>query len=433
METAYKMKAKKMMTYRWVIYGCLIAIYFLVFFHRMSLGIIKDDLMSSFSMSATTFANLGAMYFYAYMLMQIPAGILADTLGTRKTVAAGSLVTAISTVVFALSHTIILACIARFLLGLGLSVTYVCILKTITQWFKEKEFATMVGLTGFLGNMGGIFAGAPLALMVAAFSWRYTFITFSLFSLVLSALCLALVRNKPEDMGFPSINKIEDRADLSKEHACLSVKEGLLNVLNNRNTWLAFIILGCYYSVYYTFAGTWGVSYIRTVYHLGNIQASEYITILAFGMSLGYLLVGFISDRLKSRKIPLISLGILVNILWFVLLFCNAAHLTQQLFRIMMFFLGIFTACYSLTFSLGKEANDPKYAGMALSVVNLGAFLGGAAVPILVGHIFDRYQGLLNDIELFQKGFIICLILNGIALAASILIKETRCKNIYFN
>ncbi len=71
-------------SYKWIIWGVLALAYVVVFFHRLAAGVVKEDLMSSFDMNATTFGVVGSLYFYAYMFMQIPSGILADALGAKK-------------------------------------------------------------------------------------------------------------------------------------------------------------------------------------------------------------------------------------------------------------------------------------------------------------------------------------------------------------
>ena len=76
---------------RWSIFAILIAIYMLVFFHRMAPAVISSDLMKAFNTSGAALGSLAAMYFYIYTAMQIPAGVLADTLGARFTVSAQSL------------------------------------------------------------------------------------------------------------------------------------------------------------------------------------------------------------------------------------------------------------------------------------------------------------------------------------------------------
>ena len=74
---------KKLEKYRWLIYGILVLCYFFVVFHRMSTGVMREELGASFGIGPAEFAILGSCYFYTYTLMQIPAGILADTLGAK--------------------------------------------------------------------------------------------------------------------------------------------------------------------------------------------------------------------------------------------------------------------------------------------------------------------------------------------------------------
>ena len=90
---------KKSNTYGWLVWGIMAVAYLVVFFHRMAAGVVKEDLVTTFNISSTTFANLGAAYFYAYMLMQFPTGILADTWGARKTVTTGMLLAAAGSLV----------------------------------------------------------------------------------------------------------------------------------------------------------------------------------------------------------------------------------------------------------------------------------------------------------------------------------------------
>lgn len=78
--------------YRWVIWGILIVAFMVSFFHRFSPAVVQNLLTEEFALSAATFGTMASMYFYAYTVMQIPVGILADTLGgPRVTVAVGML------------------------------------------------------------------------------------------------------------------------------------------------------------------------------------------------------------------------------------------------------------------------------------------------------------------------------------------------------
>lgn len=198
---------RKAYRYRWIVWGSMVLAYMVVFFHRLAAGVVKEDIINTFGLSYTEFGNLASMYFYAYMIMQVPVGILADTLGARITVSTGMLVAAVGSVVFGLAKSVFAIFLGRFLVGIGVSVVFVCVLKVQSQWFREDEFASVSGATNLIGNLGGLVAQTPLAVMVAAFTWRYTFVGIGALSAALAIMCFVLIRNKPQDMGFPPIHE----------------------------------------------------------------------------------------------------------------------------------------------------------------------------------------------------------------------------------
>ena len=71
--------------------GVAVAAYLLSFFHRVAPAAISGDLQSAFAIGGAQLGTLAATYFYVYTLLQIPVGVLADTLGPRRILAAGSL------------------------------------------------------------------------------------------------------------------------------------------------------------------------------------------------------------------------------------------------------------------------------------------------------------------------------------------------------
>jgi MFS family permease len=74
--------------------------------------------------------------------MQIPTGILADTLGPRRILALGGLIGGAGSILFGLAPTLDGALFGRTLIGLGVSVTFIAMLKLIAVWFEEDRFAT---------------------------------------------------------------------------------------------------------------------------------------------------------------------------------------------------------------------------------------------------------------------------------------------------
>ena len=161
---------KPAMSARTLAIGVVIASYMLSFFHRFAPAGIAPDLASAFQTSAASLGVLAATYFYVYTVMQIPTGILVDSVGPRRALTVGGLVAAAGSVLLAMSPDLGVALVGRTLVGLGVSVVFIALLKLIALWYDERQFATMVGLSLLLGNLGSMLAGAPLAAVAQVIS-----------------------------------------------------------------------------------------------------------------------------------------------------------------------------------------------------------------------------------------------------------------------
>src|SRR5674476_647532 len=175
----------------------VIAAYALSFFQRFAPAGIASDLAAAFNTSASSLGALAATYFYVYTLMQVPTGILVDTLGPRRILLIGGVVGGAGSLLFGLASGVELALLGRTLIGLGVSVTFIAMLKIIAVSFDERRFATLVGLSMLIGNLGSVLAGAPLSWLAQATSWRGIFVALAGVSLLLGIACWVLVREQP--------------------------------------------------------------------------------------------------------------------------------------------------------------------------------------------------------------------------------------------
>ena len=90
--TEHKKILRRMWRHRWTAFLLVAMAYILSFFHRVAPSTIAGDLQQAFHTSGAQLGVLAATYFYVYTVMQIPTGILVDTLGPRRIVAMGGLI-----------------------------------------------------------------------------------------------------------------------------------------------------------------------------------------------------------------------------------------------------------------------------------------------------------------------------------------------------
>src|SRR4030095_10098806 len=188
------------------VFGILLAGYVLSFFHRTAPAAIAGDLTQAFAINSAVLGTLAATYFFVYTLLQVPVGVLADTLGPRIIVTVGALIAGAGSLLFGEAPTWELAGIGRTLVGIGVSVTFIALLKTIAVWFPANRFATMNGIALFAGNLGAVSAGAPLAWLVTVSSWRTVFVALGFLSIALGLATWVIVRDTPEQSGLPPVH-----------------------------------------------------------------------------------------------------------------------------------------------------------------------------------------------------------------------------------
>lgn len=402
----------------------VIAAFMLSFFHRFAPAGIAQDLAAAFQTSAASLGALAATYFYVYTVMQVPTGILVDTLGPRRILLIGGLVAGLGSTLFGLATDLDAALIGRTLIGLGVSVVFIAMLKLIALWHDERRFATLVGLSMLLGNFGSVLAGTPLATVAQLTSWRGVFFAAAGLSVLIGCACWVLIRETHEP-GTP-----RPRFDRTV------VIGGLLGVLGNRATWPAVCTNFGIGGSFFAFAGLWATPYLVQVHGLERVQAASHLSLYFAGFAIGCFAIGTLSDRIGRRKPVLIAGTALYFALWLV--WVSALRMPIALSYALFALMGLATASFSLTWACAKEVNPPRLSGISTSVTNMGGFLAGALLQPAVGWLMDRYWDgtLVNGVRVYSTdsfrygiGLLAASALFG--ALATLFVRETGCRNIW--
>lgn len=415
---------------RWAAFGLVALAYILSFFHRFAPAAIATDLQQTFQASGAELGALAATYFYVYSVMQIPTGVLVDTLGPRRILAVGGLVAGAGSLLFGLADSLAVASIGRLLVGLGVSVTFISLLKLNAAWFHDRHFATLTGLSILLGNIGALLAASPLAWALGFVSWRTVFVAVGGLSLGFAVLGWLMVRDHPGKAGLPSMRELDGKAAHLPHDG--HWYDGLVVVAKNRATWPGFWVNLGISGSFFAFGGLWAVPFLRDVHGMERGLATAHTSMLLLGFAAGAFFVGMLSDRLGRRK-PVIFAGALVYWLsWLPLLL--GWRMSPALGYALFLTMGLGASGFTLTWACAKEVNKHALSGMATSVVNTGAFLGTGILQPLTGWMIDRAVqarggvATLHQLSDYQAGLGAMLAFATMGLVATLFIRETHCR-----
>src|SRR6266540_903805 len=402
-------------------------VFFFAFLHRVAPGVIVKDIMQAFNASAEIVGLLSAMYFYAYAGLMIPAGLVIDGFGVRRVVAAGGAVMGLGSLIMGLAASQNVLMTGRFLVGAGATVTFIGCLKIAADWFPPSHFGTLSAVSATVGILGALGGTAPLAALVALTGWRGAFTIIAGVTLAGAAACYAVVRDRP-----PGATVIAAQAP-----GLGAVLRGMVAVLRNLHTWPPFLVFFFFYAAWGNLT-LWAVPFLHDLYGLRTTTAAAYASTVSFALLFSAPLTGYLPDRvLRRRKLPYTVLSGCLFLIWSVFSLTLGA-LPLWGIAVLFFVMGLVGGAFVLTWPLGREVNPPHLAGTAVAVANMGGFVGAAVTQKYVGSVLDAgWAGAVSEgarvypVAAYAAAFKVCAAFALIAAGLSLLLRETRGRNIY--
>jgi MFS family permease len=407
----------------WIIWLLSALFMFYKYALEVSPSVMTSTLMSTFHISGTALGNLAACYFYAYLLLQIPAGLLLDKIGPRKVTTLAIALCAAGSLIFAKADSLLVAGIGRFITGTGAAFAAVNCLKLIANWFPMNQFAFMAGLMMTVAMLGAVGGQAPLAVFIDAMDWRYAMEIIGIAGLVLAAIFWIIVRDV-------SPQHKKERHIVSQN---ISFMDSLKRVLRNPQAWWLSVYSGFAFAPVMIFGGLWGVSFISQAFEISQNISAQAVSLIFIGFAVGAPFFGWFSDWLGRRKIVMfwgtfVALITISGVIY-------APSLTHASITLLLFLFGFSISSFLLCFTMIREISLPILAATAIGFMNAFDALFGAFSDPLTGKFLDMgWDGKLVDgarifsVNAYKAAFLTLPAYLIISLFSLLRIKETFCK-----
>ena len=390
-----------------VVFIILSILYFFSIFHRVGTAAIVSDLTVDFDTDNSVLGLMSSMYFYSYAAAQIPTGIMLDKIGTRKTLTLLGLVASCGNLIFSSSPTVPVLALGRGLVGFGVGGFYVSALKTLAVSYNPKRYATLTGVLTSVGNIGGIAASSPLALLTLSLNWREAFLIIFVLLFIFVVVAWFVIKDSKEE-GFKVKRSV--RNDFGK----IFSNTQLLKLVP-----IPFFVYGCFVS----FQGLWAGPFLMDVYGMSQTTASLFFMFITIGFVVAFPLAGFISDRM-SRKKPILLVGIILSLLyWLVMTIFGGALDSYQLLTLLVF-LGVSYGVTCIFLTIPATLFPREISGSAIASLNIFNFVGGGFFQYFMGFIIDQTRQAGNEFFSYQIIFLVCTIGVAFSLVGAIMFKE---------
>jgi MFS family permease len=406
----------------WII--CFVAslFFFYEFIQGNMFASIADNVMTDFGIQAGKMTYLSSVYYLSNIIFLFLAGILLDRFSTKKIILFAMFLCVVSTFIFAHAQSFYLALTCRFITGIGSAFCFLGPIRIASRWFPPHKMALVAGAIVTMAMTGGLIAQYPLTCLVNLYGWREALIMVGWLGVAMLFIMTFWIKDKPEETS------VQPRG----QH------QGLLRLLKQ-----AYFNLNIIRAAFYTslvnmsvavFGAMMGSLYLIQRLGVTKEEAALVNSMLFLGAIVGGPLIGWVSDRMGKRVLPM-KIGAAASLLTFLAILYLPASVNGM--SILFFLLGFFTASQVISYALVAESTSPLITATAVSVIS---FLtqGGYIVYQNIFSVILMWHGdmhmikgvptySLND---YQSAALIMPIGLTIALALISKLKETHCKPI---
>lgn len=189
---------RKTPSYRWTIIALLFVATAINYIDRQMIGILKPTLQAEFGWNESSYADIVFWFQAAYAIGFLAVGRFMDLVGPRIGYACAFTFWTLAHMAHGMATSVVQFAMARFALGMGESGNFPAGLKSVAEWFPQRERAFAVGLFNAGANVGAIVTPLLVPFIVIHYGWRMAFIATGAVSLLWLVAWLKVYR-KPEE------------------------------------------------------------------------------------------------------------------------------------------------------------------------------------------------------------------------------------------
>ncbi len=348
------------------------------FIIRMSVGILREDIMSKYGVGVVEFGSLAGIYYLGYSIMQIPVGIMLDRFNSRYVAIFFMTLTIIGSLAFIISDSWGVILLARFIVGVGSAVGILFCVKIVNSFFREEIRSFMISLCVTFGLICAIFGGAPMKIISNNFGYTKTFFILTLSG---SLLILALIFTK-----IPQNKDTQDNPEFKK----------ILKLMINPSVLFMGICSGFMVGTFEGFADVWGIMFFNKVFGFSDQESISLTSLIFMGFACGTFIVFALQKFSKDSTLIFLS-GLITCIIYAFIIFDNKISYSTLCF--LMFAFGVLCQYQIIVLNFVSKTVDYQYKTVAVSIVNCINMMFGSFFHKIISYSMNiKWDGRVDEL-----------------------------------
>ena len=405
----------------WMVCFAATLFFFYEFIQGNMFASIAADIMRDYHIQADKMAYLSSIYYLSNVLFLFIAGMILDRFSIKNTILIAMFLCVISTFILAHSQSFYLALFCRFITGIGSAFCFLGPVRLASHWFPPRRMALVTGAIVTMAMTGGMLAQYPLTKLVAHVGWRDAVQDVGILGLVMLVLMFFWIKERPKvavkKAGQPiNVYAAAKSSYLNPQYLRAALYTSLMN--------MAIAVFGA----------MMGTLYLQQRLGVDAEQAAMVNGMLFFGAIIGAPLLGWISDKIGLRIMPM-KVGVIASLLVLLAVLYGPVSVNQM--AALFFLLGLFTSAQVISYALVAESSSPMITATAVSVISILTQGGYLVYQIIFSKLLTHYGSmeLINDVpvyhlDAYQHAALILPAGLIIAFVMLLGLKETHCRQV---
>ena len=405
----------------WIVCFAASLFFFYEFIQGNMFASIADNIMQEFNIQAQQMTYLSSIYYIANVIFLFFAGMMLDRRSAKKTMLIAMLLCVTSTFILANTHSFYLALLCRFVTGIGSAFCFLGPIRIASRWFPAQRMALVTGCIVTTAMTGGMMAQYPLTKIVAVFGWRESLTLVAWLGVAMLIIMAAAIKDKPGS---------EPEKRTTKEPLFNAAKQAYFNSQAFRAAaYTSLMNMGIA-----VFGALIGTLYLMQRLGISKEEAAIVNSLLFLGTIIGGPLIGWFSDRIGLRVIPM-KLGAIASLA--TVLSIMYLPVSLPVMKVLFFLLGFFTSSQIISYALVAESSPPAMTATAVSLISILTQAGYVLYQNLFSGLLVKYgeMHLVHNVPTYslhsyQSATVIIPLGLILALMLIMRLQETYCHRV---
>lgn len=401
----------------------LAAFFFFYEFIQMNMfNSLSQSFEQTFALNALQIGLVSAFYFLSDSILLYPVGIILDRFSSRKMILLGMVLCIAGTILISVAQNPWFLVLARFLAGSAAAFCLLSILRLAIQWFPAEKMGQITGIVVTVGMLGGAVSQAPLTWLIGVVGWRDALREVAVLGVVFLVLIFIFVKDAPPSQAF---------SIFQTKQSHLSLWENFKKITRNKANWLAAFYIATMNLPIMLLAGLFGTQFMKQSYGFTDLQGSTISMMIFIGTIVGSTAVGWWSDSISKRRLPMLIFAWLSLFLFLFILYGFKCSYLEYI--VLFFLLGFTTAAQIIGYPVTRELNPSRLSGSALGFISVIIMGLPVLLQPLTGYLMGLGQasGVINyTLADYRRGLSILVIGFVISIFSAWRIRESYGVNV---